>query len=169
MPVLIHTLLYSPTLLPHACVHLYHPLVLICTPPPAMPAHTPHACPCSFVPPSSYHPLHTLSIPLPIHTPTVCTPPLPSWVFVHSYTCQTHLHLCSLCTLPLTWARLGLGRTHLYSHVLVCAHMHPVWVRSAQVVCTFVLVWARLGLGHACLCTCVDLVWVRLAQWVVYG
>ena len=47
MPVLICT--------PPVLIHLYHLPVLICTPP-TLPTHTPHACLCSFIPPSSYTP-----------------------------------------------------------------------------------------------------------------
>ena len=108
MPVLIH----PPLTTSHACIHLYHPPVLICT-----------LLPCPLIPlaPAHAHSYHPLCTP-PVHTPPVCTPPLPLWVFIpcaRLYTLLgalafTLVRICMcLCVLALTWAGLGLGRAHL--------------------------------------------------------
>ena len=161
MPVLIRTppppsARSSPP--PHlTCMCSFVPLTCAYLYPPAVPTHTPHACPRSFISPSLYPPCLYSSCPYPSPPPPHgCLSPglihTPCWVHLHSpsfaFACT---HVCS--------PSHGLGSR------LVALIYVSCFGEVGRCVCSCSL-WAGLSLGHTCLCSCVGPIWVRLAQGV---
>ena len=148
MPVLIRTpssARSSPP--PHlTCMCSFVPLTCAYLYPPAVPTHTPHACPRSFILPSLYPPCLYSSCSYPSPPPMgVC--PLGSFIHPAGCTCiHPHLHLRALMC-----ARPHMGWARAWSHSFMC----PVLVRLAQGVWWWWWWWwcvVEGGAKHDCGC-----------------